>query len=156
MLSALSTQQSAIGTQPKPKTSSKGVLPHRPWGSVIALKPTPIWDHLGCGGISREGEGAAEKRGYRQRRTPKPTGRSAGATRTIRWSGSNTAEGGGATRAWPAQRACSNLRHSGMTWDAVGIPREGEGVPRGGYGPGASLTEWTGRIPDTVRWQARV
>jgi hypothetical protein len=42
----------------------KSVLPQRtqrPRSSVIALKPTPIWDGLGCSGIPREGGRGAAK-----------------------------------------------------------------------------------------------
>src|SRR5260370_24228166 len=37
------------------------------------------------------------------------------------------------------------------------MKKQGEGGPVMGYGPGTSLTDWTGSIPDTVsQWQARV
>jgi hypothetical protein len=42
----------------------KSVLPQRtqrPRSSVIALKPTPIWDGLGCSGIPREGGGVPQR-----------------------------------------------------------------------------------------------
>src|SRR6476661_6127745 len=63
------------------------------------LKPTPIWDHLGCSGIPREGVGAARSAAIARNRAESPE--------------SDTAEGGGATRAYLKPTAI---------WDRPGTP----------------------------------